>query len=90
MRRSAGRFRHRVRATASPEEIGAFNEHRLVPKPIRRRVWAPIGARPIALGHHRCQWSYVVAFFLPDGIKFSICRPTPRYPAGRAPLPARR
>jgi transposase len=34
-------------------------------KPIRRRVWAPIGQRPIALGHHRHQWLHVVAFVQP-------------------------
>jgi len=25
-------------------------------KPVHRRVWAPIGERPIALGHHRYEW----------------------------------
>ena len=30
-----------------------------------RRVWAPIGARPIALGHHRFRWLYVTAFVSP-------------------------
>jgi hypothetical protein len=25
-------------------------------KPIHLRVWAPIGERPIALGHHRYEW----------------------------------
>lgn len=44
----------------------ATDEHRLGLKPIRRRVWAPIGARPIALGHHRYQWLYVVAFVEPS------------------------
>ncbi|TDH52933.1 IS630 family transposase, partial [Dankookia rubra] len=34
-------------------------------KPIRRRVWAPIGQRPIALGHHRYQWLHVAAFVQP-------------------------
>ena len=32
---------------------------------MRRRVWAPIGARPIALGHHRYQWLHVTAFVQP-------------------------
>ncbi|TXM78377.1 hypothetical protein FV218_02795 [Methylobacterium sp. WL69] len=27
-----------------------------------RRVWAPRGQRPIALGHHRYEWLYVTAF----------------------------
>jgi transposase len=28
-------------------------------------VWAPIGQRPIALGHHRYKWLYVTAFVQP-------------------------
>jgi hypothetical protein len=31
-------------------------------KPVTRRVWAPIGKRPIAPGHHRFDWLYVSAF----------------------------
>jgi transposase len=34
-------------------------------KPIVRRVWAPRGERPIALGHHRYEWLYVTAFVQP-------------------------
>jgi len=34
-------------------------------KPIIRRVWAPQGERPIALGHHRYKWLYVTAFVQP-------------------------
>jgi transposase len=34
-------------------------------KPIRRRVWAPVGERPVALGHHRYQWLHVTAFVQP-------------------------
>jgi hypothetical protein len=34
-------------------------------KPVTRRVWAPIGKRPIALGHHRFDWLYVTAFVSP-------------------------
>jgi len=34
-------------------------------KPIIRRVWAPKGERPIALGHHRYKWLYVTAFVHP-------------------------
>src|SRR5918993_4824275 len=48
-----------------PVEIWAADEHRLGLKPIRRRVWAPVGQRPIALGHHRYQWLHVVAFVQP-------------------------
>jgi transposase len=38
---------------------------RLGLKPIRRRVWAPIGQRPTALGHHRYRWLHVAAFVQP-------------------------
>ncbi len=34
-------------------------------KPVTRRVWAQIGKRPIALGHHRFDWLYVTAFVSP-------------------------
>ena len=30
-----------------------------------RRVWAPVGERPIAHGHHRFEWLYVTAFVSP-------------------------
>jgi hypothetical protein len=40
-------------------------EHRLGLKPIHRSVWAPIGERPIALGHHRYEWLYITAFVAP-------------------------
>ncbi|WP_236823756.1 IS630 family transposase [Blastochloris viridis] len=48
-----------------PVEVWASDEHRLGLKPIRRRVWAPAGERPIALGHHRFEWLYVTAFVAP-------------------------
>jgi transposase len=31
-----------------------------------RRVWAPVGERPVALGHHRFDWLYVTAFVSPS------------------------
>ena len=43
----------------------ATDEHRLGLKPVVRRVWAPKGERPIALGHHRSKWCYVTAFTQP-------------------------
>ena len=43
----------------------ATDEHRLGLKPVLRRVWAPKGQRPIALGHHRYKWLYVTAFVQP-------------------------
>src|SRR4051812_32830382 len=46
-------------------EVWATGEHRIGLKPILRRVWAPKGHRPIALGHHRYKWLYVTAFVQP-------------------------
>jgi hypothetical protein len=43
----------------------ATDEHRIGLKPIQRRVWAALGERPIALGHHRYKWFYVTAFVAP-------------------------
>ncbi len=30
-----------------------------------RSVWSPVGIRPIALGHHRFKWLYVIVFVAP-------------------------
>jgi hypothetical protein len=49
----------------TPVEVWATDEHRIGLKPILRRVWAPKGQRPIALGHHRYKWLYVAAFVQP-------------------------
>ncbi len=49
----------------TPVEVWATDEHRLGLKPVRRRVWAPTGERPIALGHHRYKWLHVTAFVQP-------------------------
>ena len=43
-----------------------MDEHRIGLKPITRGVWAPIGERPIALGHHRFEWLYVAGFVEPE------------------------
>lgn len=48
-----------------PIEVFATDEHRIGLKPILRRVWAPIGERPLALGHHRFEWLYVTVFVQP-------------------------
>ena len=42
-----------------------MDEHRIGLKPVTRRVWAPIGERPIAHGHHRFDWLYITAFASP-------------------------
>jgi hypothetical protein len=49
----------------TPIETFATDEHRLGLKPVTRRVWAPVGERPIAHGHHRFEWLYVTAFVSP-------------------------
>ncbi len=49
----------------TPIEVWATDEHRIGLKPIIRRVWAPKGQRPIALGHHRYKWLSVTAFVQP-------------------------
>jgi len=48
-----------------PIEVFATDEHRIGLKPVTRRVWAPVGERPIAPGHHRFDWLYVTAFASP-------------------------
>lgn len=53
------------RHPGTPVEVRATDEHRLGLKPVRRRVWAPVGVRPVALGHHRFEWLYVTAFVAP-------------------------
>lgn len=46
-------------------EIWASDEHRIGLKPITRGVWAPIGKRPVAFGHHRFEWLSVTGFVEP-------------------------
>ena len=55
-------------ATAFPDatvELWAVDEHRIGLKPILRRVWAPIGHRPVAPVQQRYEWRYVVGFVHP-------------------------
>jgi hypothetical protein len=54
-----------ARRRGAPVAVWATDEHRVGPKPIVRRVWAPRGERPTALGHPRCAWLYVTAFVQP-------------------------
>jgi transposase len=37
--------------------VGATDEHRIGLKPLLRRVWAPIGQRPVAPVRHRFTWA---------------------------------
>lgn len=46
-------------------EVWAFDEHRLGLKPIIRKVWSPKGERPVAMVHHRYQWTYLYGFVHP-------------------------
>lgn len=44
----------------------SFDEHRLGLKPIIRKVWAPIGERPLAVVYHRYEWVYIYGFVHPE------------------------
>jgi transposase len=46
-------------------ELWAVDEHRIGLKPLLRRVWAPIGQRPVTPVRHRFAWRYVVGFVHP-------------------------
>ena len=48
-----------------PVEVFATDQRRIGLKPVTRRVWAPVGERPIAPGHHRFDGLYVTAFASP-------------------------
>jgi len=55
-------------ATAFPHaqiELWATDEHRIGLKPLLRRVWAPIGQRPLATVQQRFAWRYLVGFVHP-------------------------
>ncbi len=54
-----------------------MDEHRIGLKPIRRRIWARKGQRPIARVQHRYQWLYLYAFVQPaTGHTFWLLLPT--------------
>ena len=70
----SGRFQKKLADTLAEEaekhpgkkvEVFATDEHRIGLKPVTRRIWAPVGERPIAHGHHRFDWLYVTAFVSP-------------------------
>lgn len=46
-------------------EVWFFDEHRVGLKPILRKVWSPVGERPIAVVQHRYEWLYVYGFVEP-------------------------
>ena len=45
--------------------MGCEDEHRLGLKPIIRKVWSPIGHRPMVEVHQRYEWTYLYAFARP-------------------------
>jgi transposase len=45
--------------------MGATDEQRIGLKPLLRRLWAPIGQRPIATVQHRLAWRSLVGFVPP-------------------------
>lgn len=46
-------------------ELWCEDEHRLGLKPILRKVWSPVGERPLVKVHHRYEWTYLYAFARP-------------------------
>jgi transposase len=66
---------------AHPEakEVGiwAEDEARLGLKPVTRRVWAPVGERPIARLNRGYEWTYLYGFVCPEsGEVFWLVLPT--------------
>lgn len=47
-------------------EVWCEDEHRVGLKPIERRVWCPVGQRPVATGRQRYEWTYVWGFVEPS------------------------
>jgi transposase len=46
-------------------QVWFFDEHRVGLKPILRKVWSPVGERPVAVVQHRYEWLYVYGFVEP-------------------------
>jgi hypothetical protein len=59
---------HKLQQQAPQADIDLwfFDEHRVGLKPILRKVWSPIGQRPIATVSHRYEWLYVYGFVKPQ------------------------
>jgi hypothetical protein len=47
-------------------ELWCEDEARLGLKPIVRKVWSPIGRRPLVKVHQRYEWTYLYAFAHPN------------------------
>ena len=48
-------------------ELWSEDEARLGLKPVMRRVWAPVGRRPIARVKRGYEWTYLYGFVRPEG-----------------------
>ena len=58
-------------------EIWAEDETRLGLKPVMRRVWAPVGERPVACFERGYKWTYLYGFVHPEsGEVFWMILPT--------------
>lgn len=69
--------------------VWAEDEHRLGLIPIRRRVWAPRGTRPLAPSDRRYQWLYVYGIVRPTtGASWWCLLPSMRTEAMTAALAA--
>lgn len=60
-----------------PVEVWAEDEARFGLIPTVRRVWSPVGVRPLARGCRRYQWSYLYGFVEPStGRLFTLILPS--------------
>jgi transposase len=59
-------MRLKERYPTAKVELWCEDEQRLGLKPIVRRVWSPVGRRPIVKVHQRYKWSYLYAFAHPN------------------------
>ena len=58
-------------------ELWAEDEARLALKPVVRRVWAPVGKRPVARFKRGYKWTYLYGFVRPkSGEVFWLILPT--------------
>jgi transposase len=58
-------------------ELWAEDEARLGLKPVLRRVWAPVGKRPVARFKRGYEWTYLYGFVMPEsGEVFWLILPT--------------
>src|SRR5579864_7509775 len=65
------------RRTGEQHERWAMDEPRLGLKPLRRRIWAKRGQRPVCPVHQRYEWRYLYGFVHPNsGRSFWALMPT--------------